>query len=337
MRRAGDEAKRDRVPAINRRAAKQRRSSLLCREDAKEPSQRIVEFVHDPFLEGDDGIVGNGDVLGAHLGAALGDIAVPDAVAVTQVGQSILGVERVHLQRGGIDQQARADELIVLVMVPQHMADVLTQEAFDALAEFLRPLHVGLDHIPGAVGVVGGAGPEGLDGVLDPVVPRHIGHKILDDREGLHGLNRDWLGEIEIPHSRHAHQSRLAVDLGAARAALAGLAIPTAGQIASLLGLNLMHNVEYHHAVIDVDLVVDEVAGVIFAAPDSEGSPRAHSAHLRDDGLEFRGGAHDGDMIRFHRSAGRHSRYCVDGAELLVLVWMVHPRMRPAALGASGS
>jgi len=36
-------------------------------------------------------------------------------------------------------------------VVAKHVADVLAEEALDALPEFLDPVHVGLCHPPGAV------------------------------------------------------------------------------------------------------------------------------------------------------------------------------------------
>jgi len=39
------------------------------------------------------------------------------ASSAAQVAETILRVERVHLQRGGVHQEARADELIVLLVV----------------------------------------------------------------------------------------------------------------------------------------------------------------------------------------------------------------------------
>ena len=68
-----------------------------------------------------------------------------------QLRDAVLGVQRVHLQRRRVDQEARADELVVLVVVAQHVADVLAQEALDALAELLHALDVFLLHAPGAV------------------------------------------------------------------------------------------------------------------------------------------------------------------------------------------
>ena len=87
--------------------------------------------------------------------------------AFLQIGQAVFGVERVHFQRGGVDEEARADEFLVLVMVAQDVADVLAEEAFDALAEFLHAIDVFLRHAPGAVGRVGLARLEFLDLLLD--------------------------------------------------------------------------------------------------------------------------------------------------------------------------
>ena len=120
-----------------------------------EPAERIVEFIHHAFLQRNDGVVGDGDVLRADLGAAFGDVAEADALRLLQFRQPVFGVERVHFQRGGINQKARADEFLVLVVVAQHVADVLAEETFDALAEFLHAVHVLLLHAPGAVRRVG--------------------------------------------------------------------------------------------------------------------------------------------------------------------------------------
>ena len=80
-----------------------------------------------------------------------------------QVRHAVLGVERVHLQRRRVDQEPRADELVVLVVVAQDVAHVLAQEALDALAELLHAVDVLLLHPPGAVGGVGLARLERLD------------------------------------------------------------------------------------------------------------------------------------------------------------------------------
>src|SRR5882724_7455730 len=67
-------------------------------EDAKQLLDRIVEAIGHALFERDDRVVSDGDALGAHLGATLGDVAVADALLLFQVRQAIFGVERVHLE-----------------------------------------------------------------------------------------------------------------------------------------------------------------------------------------------------------------------------------------------
>ena len=93
-------------------------------------------------------------------------------------------------------------------------------------------------------------------------------------RERLHRLDGDRLREVERVEPRHAHQLRHAVDLGRARAALPRLAVPPHGQVAGLLGLDLVHGVEHDHALADLGRVVAKRALRLVAAPDAEGSLR---------------------------------------------------------------
>src|SRR5262249_388301 len=113
---------------------------ILFREDAEQPLQRIIVLIDDAFLERNDRVVGDGDALRTHFGAALGDVAVAEAISLLQIRGAVLDIERVHLQRRRVDEEARADELAVLVVVAQHVADVLAQETLDALAELLHAL-----------------------------------------------------------------------------------------------------------------------------------------------------------------------------------------------------
>src|SRR6187431_1620156 len=110
---------------------------LAAAEEALEQAQGIVELIHDAFLQRDDCVVRDRDVLRTNLRAALRDIAQADAVAVLQVLQAIRGVERVHLQGGDVYEEAWSDELVVHVVIAQDVAHVLAEEALDALAEFL--------------------------------------------------------------------------------------------------------------------------------------------------------------------------------------------------------
>ena len=52
-------------------------------------------------------------------------------------------------------------KLVLRVVVAQHVADVLAEEALDALAELLHAVDVVLLHAPGAVRASGGCGLKG--------------------------------------------------------------------------------------------------------------------------------------------------------------------------------
>ena len=67
-------------------------------------------------------------MLGAHLGTALGHVAVSHALRILQIGEPILGIQRVHFQGGGVHQETRTVEFLMQMMVPKHVADVLAQQ-----------------------------------------------------------------------------------------------------------------------------------------------------------------------------------------------------------------
>src|SRR5262245_59458972 len=119
---------------------------------SKQPRHRIVETVDDPFLERNDRVVSDCDVLGTDLRAALRDVAIADAAVAPKLGGTVCGIERMHLQRCRTDEHPWANELVVLVMVPEYVADVLAEKALDALPEFLDAIDVLLLHAPCAVG-----------------------------------------------------------------------------------------------------------------------------------------------------------------------------------------
>ena len=66
----------------------------------------------------------------------------------------VVGVERVHVELGVAQEEPRAGEgRLVVLVVTDDVADVLAQEALDALAELLAALDVDLRHPALAVGV----------------------------------------------------------------------------------------------------------------------------------------------------------------------------------------
>src|ERR1700687_3289111 len=234
-------------------------------EPAQHPHHRVVAVGH-ALLQGDDAVVGDVDVLRADLGAALGDVAEPDARVVVQEPGAIHGVERVHLERGGLDEEARAREgLLLLLVVADDVADVLAQEALDALVELLGAIDVLLHHPVLAVRVRR-LEPQRRDLLGLHVVVGDVGDQVPDQGEGPDGGHRDRLTLGEYVHAGHAHEPRLAIDLRAARAALARLEVPPAGRVLGLGGLDAVDDVQHPHALAALDLVLLEVADLRGAA-----------------------------------------------------------------------
>ena len=175
-----------------------------------------------------------------------------------------------HLQRRGVHQEARPDEFIFLVVVADDVADILAQEALNALAELLHAVNVLLVHGPGAISIVRLARLERLDGLLDAEVPADIRDQVANEWERAHWFHGDHLVRRQRVHARHAHQAWFTVDFRRARAALAGLAVPAACQVRRLLRLNAMHAVKEHHALGDIHGVLNESTRFLVAAPDAE-------------------------------------------------------------------
>src|SRR5262245_1462331 len=126
--------------------------------------------IDDALFEGNDGVVGDGDVFGANLGAALGDVAQTDTELLTQHVSAVAIVERMHFEAGDAHKEARPAESVLLLVVAQHVADVLAEEALDALAELLDPIGLLLRELP----IRAGTGLEGRDLLVDLEVPRDV-------------------------------------------------------------------------------------------------------------------------------------------------------------------
>src|SRR6185369_11299184 len=118
------------------------RSCLLPSEHPEQPLHRIIEPVDHALLHRNDRVVGDVNVLGAHVRAALRDVAQPDAAFFPQMLQPIIRVERLHLERRAVHEKARPHELGMHVVVPEDVANVLAQKALDALSELLHALDV---------------------------------------------------------------------------------------------------------------------------------------------------------------------------------------------------
>src|SRR5262249_36821745 len=176
---------------------------LLRPELSHEPHHGIEELVGHPLLERDDSVVGDVDVLRAHLGAALGDVAQADAGDVFDECGAVDRVEGMHVEAGQLDEESRARKrALVLLVVADHVTHVLAEEALDALVEFLNAIDVLLHHPIGAVGLRR-LDPQrrhllGLD-----VVVRDVGHEVANRREAPDRRHRDRLAFCEEIHARH--------------------------------------------------------------------------------------------------------------------------------------
>src|SRR6266513_2127097 len=218
--------------------------------------KRIVIRIDNALFQRDDRVIGDRDRFRADLGAALRDVAEADPAFMAQVLAAIHVIQRMHLIDRRPHQHRGTDELLVLVMRAQDVADILAQEAFDAFPELLRPLDFELIHPPRSVRCVGLAWLEFRDALADLVIPRHVRHEVLDHGERRHRRDRDRLVRRVVGHPRHAHQLRLAVDLRGARAAFPGLAVPAHCEIGRLAGLDGVDGVEHDHPFSRRHLVV---------------------------------------------------------------------------------
>src|SRR5262245_54604530 len=73
---------------------------------ATQPRDRVVAVVDDALLQRNDRVVGDPDLLGAHLRTALRDVAEPEPHLRLEQGTPVVRVERVHLELGVADEHA---------------------------------------------------------------------------------------------------------------------------------------------------------------------------------------------------------------------------------------
>src|SRR4029453_16319724 len=143
----------------------------------------------------------------------------------------------------------------------------------------------GLGHTPGAIGGIRRPGLERLDSLLYPKIPRYVGDEVSDQWKASHGLDRHRRGEIELVQPRHAHQSRMPIDLCGTGSTFARLAIPAHRQIVYTFRLDLVDGVEHHHTFRYRRRVVLELAARGITSPDPE---RRRCRHVFLDSLNPR-------------------------------------------------
>jgi hypothetical protein len=211
---------------------------------AEEHGQRIVEFVHDALFERDDGVVGDANLLGTDLRATFGDVAKTKAELILEKASAVECVEGMHFETGDSNEEARASELLLLVVFAKDVTDILAEKAFDALTKLLDTVHIQLRDSP----IHALAGFEGRNFAVDTIVPGNVGDKVFNSGKGFHGQDGDGLVLREFVHARFAGQAGTTVDFRGAGAALPCLAVPADGEIGSEVALNVVERVEDNHA-----------------------------------------------------------------------------------------
>src|SRR5438046_10487970 len=98
-----------------------------------------------------------------------------------------------HFQTRDAHKEAWASELLYLLVIAQHVANVLTEKAFNALAKLLHAIDLALIHLPFHVW----PGCERRNLFVDAVIPGNVGDEILQHRKALHWLNCDRLVRSE--------------------------------------------------------------------------------------------------------------------------------------------
>jgi hypothetical protein len=114
------------------------------------------------------------DVFRANFCATLRDVAVTNALGVSQFLDAILGVERMHFERGHVNEKARPDKFVIHLVIAQDMANILAEKTFDALSKFLNAIDILLLHSPRSIRRIGRTRLEFLDLFLHPKIPGNI-------------------------------------------------------------------------------------------------------------------------------------------------------------------
>src|ERR1700674_766533 len=270
-------------------------------QPAQERTHRVeVRIVH-PLFERNDRVIGDVDVLWAHLGAALRDVAVADPGLPLQQRAAIEDVLGVHLQARDPDHEPWTLESALQIVGSQDMADVLAEEALDAFTELHHALNVLLLHPPGlAAREIFLAGRKRWYFLVDLVVPADVGHEVFDHREGFHRSNAQ--PATVLCDRRLAHEARKAVYLGRAGSAFGRLAVPAHGKIGGHVRLDPKHRVEDDHALAYRDAVGNQLTAPGVAAPDFEIEVR--DLHL----LDLLGGVARVGTLNRLREVIRHGR-----------------------------
>src|SRR5881396_3019727 len=148
--------------------------------------------------------------------------------------------------------------------------------------------------------------PERRDrlGLLE--IERDVGDEVADQGERADRRHRDGLALGEEFHAGHAHEPRPPVDLGAARAAFARLAVPADGEVRRLGRLDAVDHVQHHHPFLGLHAIVPELAARRVAAENAHREGRHHfrswKSALSSPGISGRGSRESWSVPFFRRS-----------------------------------
>ena len=114
----------------------------------------IIKISCFPFLEGDDSIVSDADVLRTDFSTAFCNVAVADAEDVFEFLQVVEVIRWMHRQKCDADEETRTGKIPEL-LITHHTTDILAEEELDTFVEFLNEFYVLLLHPVSIVGLKG--------------------------------------------------------------------------------------------------------------------------------------------------------------------------------------
>src|SRR6516164_9795292 len=134
------------------------------------------------------------------------------------------------------------------VVFTKHVAHVLAKVTLNAFAKLLDAIDIPLRHAPRPVRGVWMARLESRYALFHIIVPQQFGNQVFNLWKALHGFDRHGLFKWKRIQARHAHKLWHSVDFSGARAAFAGLAVPSYSKIIGLLSLDMMNGIKHHHS-----------------------------------------------------------------------------------------
>src|SRR5581483_308058 len=117
---------------------------------------------------------------------------------------SIRRIERMHLKRCDMDQEPRANEFVMHLMIAQHVADVLTKKAFNAFTELLHTIDILLLHPPRAIGSIRRSRIKWFDCFLNTKVPGNVRDQVFQNWKSFHRLDGYRSVQWQVAETRHA-------------------------------------------------------------------------------------------------------------------------------------